>query len=165
MDLIDIIDKTKEPYFICVGSAKSCLDSVAPKVGSKLKKLGYNVIGIMEEPLHALNIHKKIEDINTIDLSKYELIPIDAMYCEKEERNIITEHRPLKPGGSYGKNLPKVGTLVVGINISKEFSEWLHFHIALGKEEGYEHIVDPLVEECVEYIQNTYRKVDSVEAV
>jgi hypothetical protein len=47
-------NKSKMQIFVCIGTPLSKADSIAPRIGSILSNLGYNVIGTMDNPIHAL---------------------------------------------------------------------------------------------------------------
>lgn len=117
MELKDMIDKSREQLFVCIGSMKVMLDSVAPRVGTLLKCAGYRVIGDEETPVHAMNLQEFMRYINIIDKSKYQIIAIDAMYADSKPDLVIIDNRPCHPGKAIGKKLPKVGEMVIGINI------------------------------------------------
>lgn len=157
MNLIDLIDKEREPYFICVGTTRSSLDSVAPKVGTRLEKLGYKVIGTEENQLHGLNIVDRFNEIESIDLSKYQIIAIDGMYAHKSHKEIIIENRPLRPGGFYKKTLPEIGEFIIGLNINRDLNyNPDKFHEEVGKSEGYNYIVIPLADTCIKMIKSVF---------
>ena len=42
--------------YVCVGTPNTNFDSIGPRVGSKLKDLGYEVYGTMENPIHGTNV-------------------------------------------------------------------------------------------------------------
>jgi putative sporulation protein YyaC len=97
--------------FCCIGTDRSTGDSLAPLIGSRLKNLGYqNIIGTIDEPLHALNLEEKIK---TIDSSKF-IVAIDACLGKKENINsIFITDKPLKPGKAVNKKLPSIGNISI----------------------------------------------------
>lgn len=94
-------------FFFCVGTDRSTGDSLAPLVGTWLKDKGYkNVLGTIDDPVHALNIADKIEEIPE-DVT---VIAIDASLGSA--RNIgktKLEEGSLQAGIGLGKSLPEVG--------------------------------------------------------
>lgn len=74
-------NKSKMQIFVCIGTPLSKADSIAPRIGSILSNLGYNVIGTMDNPIHALNIEKRykeeIEGFKAMP-DRYEIVAIDC---------------------------------------------------------------------------------------
>lgn len=68
----------KEPVFVCVGTPLVPGDAVGPYVGTELKKLGYNVYGTEEKPVHAENIKSIGRRIWVKDFLNFPIIAIDA---------------------------------------------------------------------------------------
>ena len=66
------------PIFVCVGTMKHILDSVAPRVGTILQSKGYVVIGTENNQIHAKNIHNIPEYLKYFDTKTYEIIGVDA---------------------------------------------------------------------------------------
>lgn len=65
-----------DKIFVCIGSPNFVFDSLGPYVGTKLKDLGYEVIGTMEEPVHGTNMKDYWEVIKKLD--KQNVISIDS---------------------------------------------------------------------------------------
>lgn len=99
----------KKVLFVCVGTDRSTGDSLGPIVGTRLKGRGYEVLGTIDEPVHAANLSETLSLIE----SKYPdhfVIAIDAsLGRQKEVGNIKVAHGPLFPGSGVGKSLPPVG--------------------------------------------------------
>lgn len=93
--------------FFCIGTDRSTGDSFAPLVGKMLKDKGYlNVMGTIDDPVHAVNLADKIKEIPE---GKY-VIAIDA--CLGQTSSVgLTEIAAgsLKAGQGVGKDLPEVG--------------------------------------------------------
>ncbi len=93
--------------FLCIGTDRSTGDSLAPLVGTKLRKRGNkNVYGTLEDPVHALNLKDVLE---TLPKDK-KILAIDA--CLGKESSVGTfsiKNGSLKPGEGVGKDLPEVG--------------------------------------------------------
>lgn len=53
-----------EVVFLCIGTDRSTGDSLGPLVGTYLSDLGYNVIGTIDEPCHAMNLSDRLEETN-----------------------------------------------------------------------------------------------------
>lgn len=111
--LSELIGDIDDIVIVCIGSPKSVGDSIGPRVGTKLKLLGFNVIGTMENPVHALNLHDTINYI----IDRYRdkrVVAIDASVGSR--KNLFTikvGEGPLRPGLGCGKSLPQVGDMYI----------------------------------------------------
>lgn len=106
----------KKVLFTCIGSDRVTGDCLGPLVGTNLKRLGYTVLGTMDEPLHALNIVQELRKVSTIynpDL----VLAVDASLGRFEDIGTITlSNFPLIPGAGVHKDLPPVGDIsIMGI--------------------------------------------------
>lgn len=114
--LRDYIDK--DTIIVCIGTDRYIGDCLGPLVGTLLtyKHFPLPVYGTIEEPIHALNINNKLNQIKS-DHPKCTIIGIDA--CLGDINNIgeiQVRDFPIHPGKGVGKSLPNVGeTSVVGI--------------------------------------------------
>jgi len=106
----------KKVLFACIGTDRATGDCLGPLVGDSLKRLGYHVVGTLEEPLHAQNL------ITCLELKQQELKPdlvvaIDAGLGYVKNIGMITlEQRPIKPGTGVKKDLPLIGDIsIMGI--------------------------------------------------
>ena len=93
--------------FFCIGSDRSTGDSLGPLVGSFLKDKGYsNVMGTLDEPIHAQNLEDKINEIP----KNKKVIVIDAsLGMNKDIGKIFVNSGGLEPGIGVGKNLTVIG--------------------------------------------------------
>lgn len=92
--------------FLCVGSDRSTGDALGPLVGTELEKLGYNVIGTLDEPLHAVNLEERIKDIPAGTYT----IAVDACLGQMSSVGQVRHKKgPLKPGAGVNKDLIPVG--------------------------------------------------------
>ena len=60
----------REVVFACIGTDRSTGDALGPLVGQRLRRLGCtaeNVIGTLEEPLHALNLAERLGPLAEAD--------------------------------------------------------------------------------------------------
>lgn len=110
---MNVIDKNRIPVFVCVGSSRHPLDCVAPKIGSMLRDRGYRVIGTMEKPIHATNIHNLELDY---DDRMYQIIGIDSCIGDKG-RAYRTFYKPLRPGSAVDRKLPEIGEVSILVNV------------------------------------------------
>ncbi len=106
----------KKVLFACIGTDRATGDSLGPLVGTNLKRLGYDVIGTIEEPLHAQNLTERLNEVNQ-ELKPDLVIAIDACLGDLERIGTISmENKSLKPGVGVKKELPSVGDIsIMGI--------------------------------------------------
>jgi putative sporulation protein YyaC len=108
--------------FVCIGTDRSTGDSLGPMIGTQLKKAGFNVLGTLDEPVHAMNI----EDIvSSLPEDKF-IIGIDACLGQVSSIGLIeTAVGSVRPGAGVGKDLPKVGdAYITGIVNVSGFMEY-----------------------------------------
>ncbi len=118
----------KKTIIMCIGTDKCIGDSLGPFVGTFLKDKNYpiEVFGTIENPIHALNIRSKLQQIETLYHDNI-IIAIDA--CLGDKKSIGEIHfrpHPIYPGKGVGKNLPKIGNasfiaIVESINNSESY--------------------------------------------
>ena len=113
MELKDLRDD-REPFFVCIGYPSHVYDSVAPRVGTTLKKAGYKVLGTMESPIHALNVKDYVQTVNKYK-SSFHVIAIDAVITPNNYLH-RTKKEPCKPGAGVKKELPMIGESTIMIN-------------------------------------------------
>jgi len=98
--------------FCCIGTDRSTGDALGPMTGSflsQLKSFPFEVVGTLDNPLHALNIEEITETIRSSPNTPY-IIAIDA--CLGNVNNIgqiIVHPGPLYPGKAVKKELPPIG--------------------------------------------------------
>jgi putative sporulation protein YyaC len=104
-------DMTKEnTIFVCVGTDRSTGDSLAPLVGTKLKRKGYRVLGTINDPVHALNLADTIENLPE---HKY-IVGIDACLGQASSVGQTQIFKgKLRAGAGVGKSLPEFGDYVI----------------------------------------------------
>lgn len=146
--------KTKDVFFLCVGTDRISGDSFAPFVGNYLKELGYeNVLGTIDEPVHALNLDENISKIP----SGKTIIAIDASLGKEENiGKLVFNTGKLHAGRGVGKILTPVGDYnihgVVNRNyggVSKEMTTTLLSNTRLS-------IVLKLARQCSDAIQVSF---------
>lgn len=102
--------------FCCIGTDRSTGDSLGPLTGSFLKayhSFPFKVIGTLDDPLHALNLHSTIEEIQQMPSSPF-VIAIDAcLGREKSVGQILVHEGPLLPGKAVKKELPPIGDISI----------------------------------------------------
>jgi putative sporulation protein YyaC len=93
--------------FFCVGTDRNTGDSFAPYVGTLLEDKGYtNVIGTIDDPVHALNLEERIKEIP----KDKTVIAIDAALGRLTSVNTLKLNTgALYAGAGVGKDLSPVG--------------------------------------------------------
>lgn len=106
----------EELIFCCIGTDRSTGDALGPLAGSFLASFHsfpFEIIGTLENPLHAVNLASTIEKINEKPKAPY-IVAIDA--CLGSERNIghiVLQDGPLFPGKAVKKELPPIGDISI----------------------------------------------------
>ncbi|MBM7615575.1 spore protease YyaC [Alkaliphilus hydrothermalis] len=121
----------KELVFVCIGTDRSTGDALGPLIGYKLANHIKNypnvyLLGTLEEPVHAKNLHDKISEI----YNNYEnpfIIAIDACLGRMERVGYVkVGDGPLKPGAGVNKELPSIGNIhITGIVNLSGYMEYL----------------------------------------
>jgi putative sporulation protein YyaC len=97
---------------LCIGTDRSTGDSLGPLVGTLLKEkniIGPKVFGTLDEPVHANNLNKTLQDIKNNVKTPF-IIAIDACLGKLDHVGYINfGPGPLKPGAGVNKSLPEVG--------------------------------------------------------
>lgn len=114
-----------EMVIICIGTDRSTGDSLGPMVGTMLSRKGVpNVYGTLHDPIHALNLEERIEQIKAEHPNAF-VLAIDACLGRFEHIGFI-RFRPgsLAPGSGVEKKLPTVGDVhIVGVVNAGGFTE------------------------------------------
>lgn len=102
--------------FCCIGTDRSTGDALGPLTGSFLSSyhsFPFEVIGTLENPLHAINLPSKVEELNKLP-SKPFIVAIDAcLGSEKHIGQILVHEGPLLPGKAVNKELPPIGDISI----------------------------------------------------
>jgi len=102
--------------FCCIGTDRSTGDALGPLVGEYLNNyhsFPYKVIGTLENPLHALNLHENIEELQQCTPAPF-VVAIDACLGQNVKvGEIILQNGPLLPGKAVKKELPPIGDLAI----------------------------------------------------
>ncbi|WP_277584091.1 spore protease YyaC [Psychrobacillus antarcticus] len=102
--------------FCCIGTDRSTGDALGPMTGSflsQLKSFPFEIVGTLDNPLHALNIEEITDTIQSSPKAPY-IIAIDA--CLGNANNIgqiIVHPGPLYPGKAVKKELPPIGEVSI----------------------------------------------------
>lgn len=114
--------------FVCIGTDRSTGDSLGPLTGTILQEKNvhpFHVYGTLEEPIHAVNLQTKLEEIYNQHKNPF-IIGVDACLGKiKSVGSIQIGEGPLKPGAGVNKDLPEVGdyhiTGIVNVSGFMEF--------------------------------------------
>lgn len=122
--LKDYIDENT--LIVCIGTDRCIGDCLGPLVGTMLKDkyFPFPVYGSVSEPIHALNLEKKLNEIKSLH-PKANIIGIDACLGDSDcIGEIQGRDYPIHPGKGVGKSLPDVGeTSIIGIVDSSDNNE------------------------------------------
>ncbi|HOJ09156.1 MAG TPA: spore protease YyaC [Clostridiales bacterium] len=116
----DISDGYKSIVFVCIGTDRSTGDSLGPLIGHKIMNMNnrknISVYGTLENPVHAKNLSKVMEDININCINPF-IIAIDACLGKMEHVGFVSiGEGPINPGSALKKELPPIGNIhIVGI--------------------------------------------------
>lgn len=127
--LLTKLANNKDIVIVCIGTDRSTGDALGPLIGTKLKQYtltSFNVYGTLEEPVHAVNLQDKMDEI----YSKYDnpfIIGIDACLGRSNSVGMISiNDGPVKPGAAVNKKLPPVGNIhITGIVNVGGFMEYM----------------------------------------
>ncbi len=98
------------PVYFCVGSELSVIDSLGPKIGTRLKELSNGkliVYGIKGAAITACNVQKAYRAVKHIHPTS-KIIVIDAALGDNTG-TIRVNNGGVCPGSGVGKNLGKIG--------------------------------------------------------
>lgn len=116
----------KDSIIVCIGTDRCIGDCLGPLVGTLLKHNNFPlpVYGTISEPIHALNIDKKIKDIKALHPHN-NIVAVDACLGDSESiGEIQARDYPVHPGKGVGKSLPNVGeSSIIGIVDSNDNDE------------------------------------------
>lgn len=102
----------QEKVILCIGTDRSTGDCLGPLVGTRLKAYrhkGFDIYGTLNEPIHAVNLVKTIEEIENRHKDPF-IVAVDACLGGPERVGYINV-RPgaIHPGTALKKSLPPVG--------------------------------------------------------
>lgn len=107
--LRNLLPSNQKVLFVCIGTDRSTGDSLGPLVGTKLSDAGYEVLGTLDDPVHAVNLEQKLEHIGNYFSDRF-IIAIDACLGQfSNVGNIKVACGSIKPGAGVKKDLPAVG--------------------------------------------------------
>ena len=110
--LLPALRAHKPVVFLCIGTDRSTGDALGPLVGNKLmewRERPFEVIGTLEDPVHASNLKQAIHSIDTRFPVRH-VVAVDACLGRLENVGSITlGSGSLRPGAGVNKNLPPVG--------------------------------------------------------
>jgi putative sporulation protein YyaC len=110
---------------VCVGTDRSTGDAFGPIIGSKLLSYpvlpGVDVVGTLDEPVHAVNLASTLDAIRYKYVHAPYIIAIDACLGKFDHvGQIVIDNGPLRPGAGVNKTLPAFGDLTLTgiVNVS-----------------------------------------------
>ncbi len=107
--------------FACIGTDRSTGDALGPLVGQWLVRSGCDpdtVLGTLEYPLHAVNLHDRTTHILSED-DRPIVVAIDAALGVHHEVGMISLHKVgLRPGHGVGKNLGQIGDVSITATVN-----------------------------------------------
>ncbi|MGX9136565.1 spore protease YyaC [Rummeliibacillus sp. JY-2-4R] len=102
--------------FCCIGSDRSTGDALGPLTGSLLSNyisFPYQIIGSLNQPLHALNLKETVESLQAQSTTPF-VVAIDACLGEQQRiGEILFQTGPLLPGKAVKKELPPIGDVSI----------------------------------------------------
>lgn len=105
----------------CIGTDRSTGDALGPLVGQRLLRLGFpasQVLGTLEEPLHALNLRERLLPALAAP-ARPVVIAIDAALGPSAGVGAVhVRGGGLRPGQGVGKDLPHVGEIAVTATVN-----------------------------------------------
>lgn len=125
-ELKELLDNKRIPLFLCIGTMNNTLDSIAPRIGSMLSKMGYNVFGTEDDPLHGLNIETLYrQEICSYPRAIFQHIAIDASRLteDNKDKDFVISKKSCKPGSGVGHKLPEIGEILIECNTFKYAKE------------------------------------------
>ncbi|MEW6771844.1 MAG: spore protease YyaC [Bacillota bacterium] len=133
--------KTGPRVLLCIGTDRLTGDALGPLVGTKLAAScghSFHVYGTLAEPVHALNLRTKLEEI----YSKHDnvlVIAVDASLGDSKNVGLITVGTgPIRPGAGVEKVLPHVGHVhITGVVSTGGLGELLNtrLHLVMSQAE------------------------------
>jgi putative sporulation protein YyaC len=104
--------------FACIGTDRSTGDAFGPLVGDRLRAGGADVVGTLEEPLHALNLTHRLQQL-AARASDPLVVAVDAALGPRERVGTICVHpRGISPGRAMGKQLDEVGEISITATVN-----------------------------------------------
>lgn len=99
---------------LCIGTDRSTGDALGPLIGDRLNRLvspQVPVLGTLDNPVHATNLEKHIEYIESEYFNPF-VLAIDAGLGKNNNvGSIKVSPGPLKPGSGVNKELPHIGDM------------------------------------------------------
>ena len=112
----------ENPVYFCVGSDLSLMDSLGPRIGSRLKEKSgekLNVYGVQGATINALNVKKAYRAVKYLH-PQSKIIVIDAATGDNTNE-IRFKNCGIRPGAGSGKDLGVVGDIGILCTFGDEF--------------------------------------------
>lgn len=107
-----------ELIILCIGTDRSTGDSLGPLVGHKLSPLiksydNIQLVGTLEEPIHAKNLEEAIGSIYEDNKSPFVLAIDSSLGNQNRIGYLSIKNTPLNPGAGVNKVLPAIGDVSI----------------------------------------------------
>lgn len=109
--------------YVCLGSDKILIESIGPKVGTRIKARSNGsiiVYGIEGDPINALNVQKAQQLIKYAH-PKNKIIAINAAWGDRSGK-IFVKDGGIRPGSGCGKEFDEIGDESILCTITKKAS-------------------------------------------
>ena len=121
-------NKDRPTVLLNIGSDRLTGDALGPLVGTRISEISsLPVYGTLDEPVHAVNLAEKIEEIK-LKHSNPLIIAVDACLTDKAANvgTISITKGSMSPGAGVNKDLPEVGEIsIAGVVNVGGFLEFL----------------------------------------
>lgn len=154
--LVDMIDKTREPWFVCLGTPLSYADGLAPRIGSRLESK-YKVTGTVEKPVDNKTLLDEKSFVYDIDKEKYQVVSIDISINKSEDRDedglYIREGINPAKGNIKGNDHKTIGEIGIIIGIEDIVPE---FQLLLSTTDIFGGKLDVIEDKVVKIIKDLF---------
>lgn len=107
--------------FACIGTDRSTGDALGPLVGERLLSLGFaaaDVMGTLEDPLHALNLERRVGELS-LKRPGARVVAVDAALGHPDDvGGLAVRSGGIRPGLGVGRDLPTVGDVSVTATVN-----------------------------------------------
>jgi len=110
---------SRPAVLLCLGTDRLTGDALGPLVGTKVSAAHdrpYSVYGTLAEPVHALNLREKLQEIYRLYKNPF-VVAVDASLGNHRNVGVISVGTgPVHPGTGLKKSLPRLGNLhIIGV--------------------------------------------------
>lgn len=120
-DTLSRLPAAPHVVFACIGTDRSTGDALGPLVGERLLSLGCtpeSVLGTLADPLHALNIERRMDEL-AASAPHACLIAVDAALGRAAHVGALTVRSGgIRPGLGVGKDLDEIGDISITATVN-----------------------------------------------